>query len=231
MNYASNSLYIRTAGCQPLLQTLSFAQHRHNMFQQADYMHSLVLILWPKPHSICPCCPAASTVCVTFTFAEPQKSLPKNAHDHCNDLLKHFIKTRHNFTHVSTEIFYCFLGGLPALQLSFALLYRLCTDHPCFNCSDFLPGSSFHNLLFNYANRTRIIFSGKILFISCFVLLVYFCQACPIFHRHATAVNIDFCRILLHHSSPCISDATLFWRDLSHTPFFPCILFSHFLFL
>jgi hypothetical protein len=52
INCASNSVHICTAPCQPLLQALRFPQH-NNMFQQADCIHSLVFILWPKPHSIC----------------------------------------------------------------------------------------------------------------------------------------------------------------------------------
>jgi hypothetical protein len=41
------------------------------------------------------CCPTASTVCETCTFAVPQTSLPKNAHEHYHDLLKGYI---HIFT-------------------------------------------------------------------------------------------------------------------------------------
>jgi hypothetical protein len=40
------------------------------------------------------CCPTASTACAACTIAEPQTSLPKNAHEHYHDLLKHCI---HNF--------------------------------------------------------------------------------------------------------------------------------------
>jgi hypothetical protein len=116
------------------------------------------------------------------------------------------------------------------LQLSFAHLYRLCTDHPCFSCSEFLPGRSFHHLFFNYANRIRVIFFRKNLVYFMFCSFGVLLSSLPNFpsSRHSSEH-----RLLSHttsHSSPCISDATLFWCDLSHTPFFPCILFSHFLF-
>jgi hypothetical protein len=52
INCTSNSVHICTAGCQPLLRALRFAQH--NMFQQAACMFSLLFTLWPEPHSICP---------------------------------------------------------------------------------------------------------------------------------------------------------------------------------
>jgi hypothetical protein len=53
INCTSISVHIFTAGCQPLLRALRFAQHNNNMFQQAHYMHGLVFILWPKPRSNC----------------------------------------------------------------------------------------------------------------------------------------------------------------------------------
>jgi hypothetical protein len=58
------------------------------------------------------CCPAASTVRVACTFAEPHSSLPKNGRDHYHDLLKHCIQT----SHVNTKVLYCFMGGWPALD-------------------------------------------------------------------------------------------------------------------
>jgi hypothetical protein len=48
INCTSNCVCICSAGCQPLLRALRFAQHNNNMFQLADCIHSLALILWPK---------------------------------------------------------------------------------------------------------------------------------------------------------------------------------------
>jgi hypothetical protein len=57
------------------------------------------------------CCPAASTVCVTFTFAEPHNSAPKRAHEHFNDLLN----IAYIVSHAITDFLDCFMGGLQAL--------------------------------------------------------------------------------------------------------------------
>jgi hypothetical protein len=107
-----------------------------------------------------PCRPSASTVCLTCTFAEPQNSLPKNGHEHYHDSLN----IAYIISHVNTEFLDCFMGGLPALgtfprfacpqiiphKLAFSRLAHLCTpctDHPCSNCSENLPGCSFQCLL------------------------------------------------------------------------------------
>jgi hypothetical protein len=53
INCTSYSVQVCTSWCQPHQRALRFAQHNNNIFQQADCMHSLFSILWPKPHSIC----------------------------------------------------------------------------------------------------------------------------------------------------------------------------------
>jgi hypothetical protein len=106
-------VHIRTAGCQPLLRALRFAQHNNNMFQQADCIQSLVFILWPKPHSICHPLLSYSEHCLCDVHVcRAPNSLPKNAHEHYHDLLKHCI---HNVAHY-TNFLDCFVGELPALD-------------------------------------------------------------------------------------------------------------------
>jgi hypothetical protein len=160
-----------------------------------------------------PCRPSASTVCLTCTFAEPKNSLPKNGHEHYHDSLN----IAYIISHVNTEFLDCFMGGLPALDtfprftcpqiiphklafLRLAHLCTLCTDHPCSNCSQNLPGCSFQRLFFKYASRTSVLLSSKKwrLFQVLFKIV---CQNCPpshFMHRNATAVYMDFCHILLH---------------------------------
>jgi hypothetical protein len=55
-------------------------------------------------------CP--STVCVACTFAEPQNSLPKNAHERYSDF---YYNIAYIISSVNTEFLDCFMGGLPAL--------------------------------------------------------------------------------------------------------------------
>jgi hypothetical protein len=148
-------VHICTAGCQPLLRALRFAQHNNNMFQPADCIHTLVFILNCIQFAT-PCRPSASTVCLTCTFAEPQNSLPKSGHEHYHDSLN----IAYIISHVNTEYLDCFMGSLPALDtfprftcpqiiphtlafLRLAHLCTLCTDHSCSNCSENLPGCSF----------------------------------------------------------------------------------------
>jgi hypothetical protein len=95
INCTSNSVHICTAGCQPLLRALRFAQQNNTVFQQADCIHTLVFILWPKAHSTCHSLLSCSKHCLCDVHFEGQNSLPKKAHEHYNDLLKHCI---HNFT-------------------------------------------------------------------------------------------------------------------------------------
>jgi hypothetical protein len=98
INCMSNSLHIWIAGCLPLLRALRFAQH-NNMFQQADCTHSLVLILWPKPNSICHPLSSYSKHCLSdMHVRRAPNSLPKSGHEQYHDLLKHCI---HNFTRQS----------------------------------------------------------------------------------------------------------------------------------
>jgi hypothetical protein len=174
INCTRNSVNIYTAGCQPLLRALRFAQH-NNMLQQADCIHSLVFMLWPKlVQSATHCHPSASTVCLTCTFAGPQNSLPKSGHEHYYD----FLNIAYIISHVNTEFLDCFMGGLPALdtfprftcpqiiphKLAFLRLSHLCTpctDHPCSNCSENLPGSSCQRLLSTYASRTSVLQLSK----------------------------------------------------------------------
>jgi hypothetical protein len=50
------------------------------------------------------------------------------------------------------------------LNMSLASLAHFCMpcrDHPCSNCSEKIPGSSFHHLLFQYANRTSVVLLKK----------------------------------------------------------------------
>jgi hypothetical protein len=109
------------------------------------------------------------------------------------------------------------MGGLPALdtfprftcpqiiphKLAFLRLAHLCTpctDHPCSNCSENLPGCSFQRLFFKYASRTSVLLSSKKWRLFQ-VLFVDFCQNCPpshFMHRNAPAVYMDFCHILGH---------------------------------
>jgi hypothetical protein len=62
------------------------------------------------------CCPTASTVCVKCTFAEPENSLPKSAHQH-HDWLKHCI---HNFKHQHWD-FALLQGGVANLGHMFKI--------------------------------------------------------------------------------------------------------------
>jgi hypothetical protein len=70
------------------------------------------------------CCPAASSVSLTFTFAEHHNSLPRNAHEHCNDLLKHCM-------HIFTRRFQVFglLHGGGAASLGHIFKIHLSPDH------------------------------------------------------------------------------------------------------
>jgi hypothetical protein len=72
----SNSVQICTAGSQPLLRALRLAQNNDNMFQQADCIHSLVFILWPKPYSICNPLLSYSKHCLCCSQS-PKKACPK----------------------------------------------------------------------------------------------------------------------------------------------------------
>jgi hypothetical protein len=157
INCTSNSVHFCTAGCQPLLRALRFAQHNNNMFQPADCLHSLVFILWPKPHSICRPLSSFSKHCLSdMHVRRAQNSLPKSGHEHYHDSLN----IAYIISYVNTEFLDCFMGGLPALdtfsrftcpqiipdKLTFLRLAHLCTpctDHPCSNCSENLPGCSF----------------------------------------------------------------------------------------
>jgi hypothetical protein len=68
-----------------------------------------------------------------------------------------------------------FLLNWPLLSL--AHLYTLCTVHPCSDCAENLPGSSFQHLLLRYANKTSIlVFRGKPCLFH--VLFLDFSQTC-----------------------------------------------------
>jgi hypothetical protein len=121
-----------------------------------------------------PCRPLASTVCLTCTFTEPKNSLPKRGHEHYHDS----SNIAYIISHVHTEFLDCFMGRLPALDtfprftcpqiiprklavLRLAHLCTPCTDHPCSNCPESLPGCSFQRLFFKYASRTSVRLFGK----------------------------------------------------------------------
>jgi hypothetical protein len=122
-----------------------------------------------------PCRPSASTVCLMCTFVEPQNSLPKSGREHYHDSLN----IAYIISHINTEFLDFFMGGLPALdtfprfacpqiipnKLAFLRLAHLCTpctDHPCSNCSENLPGIySLQRLLSKYASRTSVLQFSK----------------------------------------------------------------------
>jgi hypothetical protein len=175
INCTSNSVHICTAGCQPLLRALRFAQQNNNMFQPTDFIHSSVFIVWPKPHSICHPLSSFSKHCLSDVHVCRAQKQPKSGHEHYHDSLN----VAYIISHVNTELLDCFMGGLPALdtfprftcpqiiphKLAFLRLEHLCTpctDHPCSNCSEILPRCSFQRLSFKCASRTSVLqFSKK----------------------------------------------------------------------
>jgi hypothetical protein len=109
INCTSNSVHICTAGCQPLLQTLRFSRTTAARFRKLT-----AYIVW---RSFCGqnllqfanhCCPAASTVHVMCTFAEPQNSLPKNAHEHYHDLINIAYINSHV---INSDFAFVYVGG------------------------------------------------------------------------------------------------------------------------
>jgi hypothetical protein len=153
------------------------------------------------------CCATASTECLTCTFAESQNSLHKSGHEHYNDLLKHCM----DISYINTEILDCFMGVTFSRSTCCQILphklgmVRLesmcmpCTYHPCLNCSENLPRSSFHHLLSKYANRTSALLCRKVwcLFHSLFYDCCQTCLISHFIHRNATAVYSDFCHVVL----------------------------------
>jgi hypothetical protein len=99
--------------------------------------------------------------------------------------------------------------------LRLAHLCTPCTDHPCSNCSENLPGCSFQRLFFKYASRTSVLLLSKKWRLFQ-VLFLDFCQNCPpshFMHRNATAVYMDFCHILhLGDPQPSPLSALRLWN-------------------
>jgi hypothetical protein len=104
----SSSVHICTAGCQPSCGASDFLGTTTKCFSKV-----IACIVW------CSCCgqnlfqfathcwPTASIVCAKRTLAEPQNSLPKNAHEHYCDLLKHcqqhFTRQHHGISHACSH--------------------------------------------------------------------------------------------------------------------------------
>jgi hypothetical protein len=87
-----------------------------------------------------------------------------------------------------------------------------CTDHPCSNRSENLPGSSFYHLFSKYANRTSVLLFRTIWCLF-HVLFLHFRHTCPtsqVMHRNAAAVYMYCCHILLQgcscHTAHAVSD-------------------------
>jgi hypothetical protein len=205
-------VHICTAGCQPLLRALRFAQH-NSMFQQADCIHSLVSILATTIQYATHCCLTESTVCAICMFAEPQTVCPKMP----MSIIMTCSNMAYIISHINSGFLDCLMGGLPSLDTfsrftcPLIILHRLafgetCTfvhpvhNHPCCNCSEILPGSSFHWLLLNMQTELVFSYSGKIG--VCFMYCSWTCQTCPIphfTHGDATAVYLDFCHVLIQN--------------------------------
>jgi hypothetical protein len=93
-----------------------------------------------------------------------------------------------------------FLRNWPLVR--FAHLCMSCTDHPCSNCSENLPGSSFHHLLSNMQTKLVFFCSKKMVSISCVVPgLLSNIPNLHFMHRNATAVYSDFYHVLHHHDA------------------------------
>jgi hypothetical protein len=183
------------------------------MSQPADCIHILVFILWPKPHSICHPLSSFSKHCLSDHFAEPQNSLPKSGHEHYHDSLN----IAYIISHVNTEFLDCFMGRLPALDtfprftcpqiiphklaiLRLAHLCTPCTDQPCSNCSENLPGCSFQRLFIKYASRTSVLlFRKKLVTVSSFVPALL--SKLPTFTFHASQCHSSVHGLLSHTSA------------------------------
>jgi hypothetical protein len=144
------------------------------MFQPADCIHISVFILWPKPHSICHPLSSFSKHCLSdLHVCRAPKQLAQSGHEHYHDSLN----IAYIISHVNTEFLDCFMGGLPALDtfprctcpqiiphklafLRLAHLCTLCTDHPCSNCSENLPGCSLPSFSASFLNvQAELVFS------------------------------------------------------------------------
>jgi hypothetical protein len=98
-----------------------------------------------------------------------------------------------------------FLINWPAARL--AHLCILCTDHPCSNCSENLPGSSFYHFVLNTQTELVLSCSEKngVYFMFCSCTLSNMPKpTCHAPQRHSSVhrdVYIDFCHVLVMSSS------------------------------
>jgi hypothetical protein len=163
-------VHICTAGCRPLLRALRFAQH-NNMFQQADCNHSLVFILWQKPHSICHPLLSCSKHCLCDVHVCRASKMAMSIIMTCKNIAYAISHVRVRFWIPSWGACQPWKHFQDLLVLkSFLinwLLVRLahlctqCTDHPCSNCSNHIPGSSLHCLHSKYLCRTSVLLFSK----------------------------------------------------------------------
>jgi hypothetical protein len=135
------------------------------MFQQSNCIHSLMFIVWPKPHSTCHPLLSCSKHCLCDVHVCIALKMPMS-------ILLTSLNIAYIISNVNTEFLDSFLDGLQASGTTFqdslatrALLISwpylcetrtLCTDHPFSNCSENRPRSSCHHLLSKYANRTSL---------------------------------------------------------------------------
>jgi hypothetical protein len=96
-----------------------------------------------------PCCPSASTVCLTCTFAEPQNRLPKSGHEHYHDSLN----IAYIISHINTEFWIASWGACqPWTHFQYLLVprsflinwpFETCTSHSrdglCTVCTEAIP--------------------------------------------------------------------------------------------